>query len=312
MREFEERLRQIDSLEEELRSSAQQEPEYAEMLRQEIERSLSELHPHLDAMLQSLLPENPDLDKRQIILEIRAGAGGSEAGLFADDLFQMYRKYALRHRWQWEDVHSGDFIAVVRGAEVYRRMRHEVGVHRVQRVPATENSGRLHTSTATVAVLPEVKEVEFVLVPKDLRIEVCKAQGAGGQHVNTTDSAVRITHIPTGTTVFIQDDRSQHKNKARAMEILRARLYDQEREKVAQERGSARSKQIGGGQRHERIRTYNWPQSRVKDHRINYMTNDLAGLLQGGEPMDEFIEQLEDWTLKQERQALLDSIFNSN
>jgi peptide chain release factor 1 len=261
-------------------------------------------------MVTSMLPENPDLDKTSVVLEIRGGAGGTEAALFARDLFGMYQKYAGRNRWLWENIQGTDNIAVVKGNAVYRKLRHEIGVHRVQRIPTTESSGRLHTSTATVAVLPEVKEIEFVMNPKDLRIEVCRSQGAGGQHVNTTDSAVRVTHIPTGVSVFIQDDRSQHKNRARALDIVRARVYDLEKQKHLEERESARAKQVGTGQRHERIRTYNWPQSRVKDHRINYLTNDLDGMLDGGDALDEFIDRLDDWTVRQERETFISTVFH--
>jgi peptide chain release factor 1 len=224
-----------------------------------------------------------------VILEIRAGTGGEEASLFAADLFRMYERYAARRRWKLEllsasESASGGFkeaIAEVTGEGAYSRLKYERGVHRVQRVPLTEASGRIHTSTATVSVLPEAEEVEVDLPERDLRIDVYRASGPGGQGVNTTDSAVRITHLPTGMVVAIQDERSQHKNKARAMAILRARLLEFEQQRRAEERGEERRSQVGSGERAEKIRTYNFPDDRVTDHRAGLTLHNLPGLLEG-------------------------------
>lgn len=307
VRQFEEQYRAYKALQEEKANAT--EAEYIELLDQDLNNLASEVATLFDTMVDTLLPEDPDESKEKVVVEIRAGAGGTEAGLFAADLFDMYQKYSARQQWAWEEVdQSNDLVAMLRGRGAYRALRHEIGVHRVQRVPTTDTSGRIHTSTATVAVLPEAKDVDVAIIPKDLRIEVCKAQGAGGQHVNTTDSAVRITHIPTGLTVFIQDDRSQHKNKARAMEILRARLYELEKRKAEEQRDSQRSQQVGGGQRHERIRTYNWPSSRVKDHRTDFVVNDLDGMLAGGPPLDDLLENLDEWMALTRKTELIQRI----
>jgi peptide chain release factor 1 len=243
----------------------------------------------LEAELNALLvPRDPN-DHRNVILEIRAGTGGEEASLFAADLFRMYERYAARRRWKLEllsasESASGGFkeaIAEVTGEGAYSRLKYERGVHRVQRVPLTEASGRIHTSTATVSVLPEAEEVEVDLPERDLRIDVYRASGPGGQGVNTTDSAVRITHLPTGMVVAIQDERSQHKNKARAMAILRARLLEFEQQRRAEERGEERRSQVGSGERAEKIRTYNFPDDRVTDHRAGLTLHNLPGLLEG-------------------------------
>lgn len=245
-----------------------------------------------------LLPKDKN-DERNVIIEIRAGTGGEEAGLFAADLMRMYQRYANIKGWQFELLSSTDtgsgslreaIISLV-GTNVFSRLKFESGVHRVQRVPETEASGRIHTSAATIAVLPEAEDVDIVIDEKDLQIDVYRASGAGGQHVNKTESAIRITHIPTGLVVTQQDERSQHKNKAKALKILRTRLYDLENEKAQAERAADRKSQVGSGDRSERIRTYNFPQGRVTDHRINLTLYKLTQVLEG-EALDEIIEAL--------------------
>jgi len=246
----------------------------------------------------ALLPKDA-ADAKNAILEIRAGTGGDEAALFAGDLFEMYKRYADIKGWRFEvmEMSQSDLgglkqaVIEVSGHEVFARLKYESGVHRVQRVPATEASGRVHTSAATVAVLPEAEEVDIVLNDTDLRIDVMRAGGAGGQHVNKTESAVRITHIPTGIVVVQQDEKSQHKNKARALKILRARLYEAERQKLDSARASERKEQVGSGDRSERIRTYNFPQGRVTDHRINLTLYKLDRVI-SGECLDEIIDPL--------------------
>jgi peptide chain release factor 1 len=250
-----------------------------------------------DELRLLLVPRDPN-DERDVIVEIRAGAGGEEAALFAADLFRMYARYAERRRWRLEllsasQTEIGGFkevIAEVSGAGAYSRLKYESGVHRVQRIPVTESGGRIHTSTATVAVLPEADEVEVDIDDRDLRIDVYRSTGPGGQSVNTTDSAVRITHLPSGLVVAIQDEKSQHKNKARALAVLRARLLENERQRQAEERGDVRRLQVGGGERSEKIRTYNFPDDRVTDHRIGLTVHNLPGLLEGD--LDRLIEPL--------------------
>jgi peptide chain release factor 1 len=245
----------------------------------------------------SLLPRDA-ADERSAILEIRAGTGGDEAALFAGDLFRMYQRYADAHGWRVELMSANaaemggfkEVVASVTGQGVFARLKFESGVHRVQRVPVTESGGRIHTSAATVAVLPEAEEVDVKIDEKDLRIDVFRSSGPGGQSVNTTDSAVRITHLPTGLVVSQQDEKSQHKNKAKAMKVLRARLYELERERLASARAGARKSMVGSGDRSERIRTYNFPQGRVTDHRINLTLHRLPEILQG--QMDELIGAL--------------------
>jgi peptide chain release factor 1 len=267
------------------------------LVEQEIE-TLRARHEQLDERLRLLLvPKDPN-DERNVIVEIRAGAGGDEAGLFAADLYRMYTRYAEMQGWTTELLSSnitgvGGFkeaVFEVHGKGAYSRLKHESGVHRVQRVPATEASGRIHTSTATVAVLAEVDEVEVEIDPADLRIDVYRSSGHGGQSVNTTDSAVRITHLPTGLVVACQDERSQLQNKMRAMSILRAKLYDIEQRRQDEAIDAARRTQVGTGERSEKVRTYNFPQNRVTDHRIHYTSYGLEGVLAGH--LDEFIEQL--------------------
>ena len=255
-----------------------------------------------------LLPKD-EADKKNAIIEIRAGTGGLEASLFASDLFKMYEKISHKKKWSLELISISrsdagglkEVIASIKGSNIYSTLKYESGVHRVQRVPDTETQGRVHTSAATVAVLPEAEEVDLKINDTDLRIDVFRAGGPGGQSVNTTDSAVRITHIPTGLSVSQQDEKSQHKNKAKGMKILRARLYELERSRIDQERSQDRKTKIGTGDRSERIRTYNFPQGRVTDHRINFTLHKLDEFLEG-EAFDEMIESL---TLQAQEESLI-------
>ena len=250
-----------------------------------------------DELRRLLIPRDPN-DARDVIIELRAGTGGEEAALFAADLFRMYARYADRRRWKVEllstsESDAGGFkevIAEIHGDGAFSRLKYESGVHRVQRVPVTESSGRIHTSTATVAVLPEADPVEVQIDERDLRVDVYRSGGPGGQSVNTTDSAVRITHLPTGLVVAIQDEKSQHKNKAKALAVLRARLFDLEQRRRAEERGEARRLQVGSGERAEKIRTYNYPDDRVTDHRIGVTVHNLPALLEGD--LDRLIDRL--------------------
>ena len=246
----------------------------------------------------ALLPKDA-MDERDVILEIRAGTGGDEASLFAGDLFRMYERYAAKQGWTTEIVSSNEgtkggykeIVAEIRGRGAFAKLKFESGVHRVQRVPDTEASGRIHTSAATVAVLPEAEDVDVAIDDKDLRVDTMRASGAGGQHVNKTESAIRITHIPSGIVVYVQENKSQHKNRSKAMTMLRAKLYDAERGKLDAARAADRKGQIGSGDRSERIRTYNFPQGRVTDHRINLTLHKLPQVIEG-EALDELINAL--------------------
>jgi len=272
-------------------------PEMAEMAEEELQ-ALRKKIPDLKHELQLALLPKDEADDKDVILEIRAGTGGDEAALFAADLFSMYRRYAELRRWKFEIMNISETgiggykeaVASITGNGVFARLKFESGVHRVQRVPETETSGRIHTSAATVAVLPEAEDAEIHIEEKDLRIDVFRSSGPGGQSVNTTDSAVRITHLPTGIVVSQQDEKSQHKNRAKAMKILRARLYEAERMRLQQERSDARKGQVGSGDRSERIRTYNFPQGRVSEHRINLTLYRIEAILQG--ELDEIIDAL--------------------
>jgi len=275
-----------------------EDPEFADMAREEIAAIDAQL-PGLEREVEVLLLPKDAADDRNVVLEVRGGTGGDEAALFAGDLFRMYQRYGDLRGWKTEILSASpgdvggykEIIAKVSGKGVYARLKFESGVHRVQRVPATETAGRIHTSAATVAVLPEAEEVDVHLEDKDLRIDVFRASGAGGQHVNTTDSAVRITHIPTGIVVQQQDEKSQHKNKAKALMVLRARIYEEERARLDRERSDARKTQVGSGDRSQRIRTYNFPQGRVTDHRINLTLHKLDQIIQG-DGLDEMISAL--------------------
>lgn len=261
---------------------------------EELEPRIAQLEEEFPVLL---LPKDPN-DEKNVIVEIRAGAGGDEAALFAGNLFRMYTRYAEEKRWKTEILSSSEsgiggfkeMIFIIEGQGAYSRLKYESGVHRVQRVPETEASGRIHTSTATVAVLPEAEEVEVNIDPNDLRIDTYRSSGSGGQHVNTTDSAVRITHIPTGLVVSCQDEKSQHKNREKAMKVLVARLNDVVQQKAQAEMDAARRSQVGTGDRSERIRTYNFPQGRVTDHRINLTAYQLNMVLDGD--LDQFIDAL--------------------
>lgn len=291
LKELDEQIAQAEAL------ARDADPEIAELARTE----LDELEKKRDKLLHELrillLPKDP-LDEKNIIVEIRAGTGGEEAALFAADLFRMYTKYAESKGWKVELLSSNEtglngfkeVIFAVEGEQVYSRMKFEAGTHRVQRVPETEAQGRIHTSAATVAVLPEAEEVEIDIRPEDLKIDVFRSSGPGGQSVNTTDSAVRVTHIPTGLVVTCQDEKSQHKNKAKALKVLRARLFEIESQRQQRELAETRRKMVGSGDRSERIRTYNFPQNRVTDHRINLTLYCLDRVMEG--ELDPLIDAL--------------------
>jgi peptide chain release factor 1 len=302
---------EIDLLKEMLADPSSEIRQMAAEEHAELERSLPEAE---RALALKLLPRDA-ADERPAMLEIRAGTGGDEAALFAGDLFRMYQRYAETRGWRVELISASasdvggykEVVASVTGQGVFARMKFESGVHRVQRVPATESGGRIHTSAATVAVLPEAEDVDVQIdEARDLRIDVYRSSGPGGQSVNTTDSAVRITHLPSGLVVIQQDEKSQHKNKAKAMKVLRTRLYEAERDRLASERAGARKSMVGSGDRSERIRTYNFPQGRVTDHRINLTLHRLPEILEGP-GLDELISALiaED---EAERLATLDEV----
>ena len=272
-------------------------PDMKAMAEEEAEELRKRL-PELERTVKRMLLPKDAADEKNAILEIRAGTGGDEAALFAADLFRMYQRYAAEKGWKFEVMELSDTgiggyreaIATVTGRNVFARLKFESGVHRVQRVPATETQGRIHTSAATVAVLPEAEDVDIKIDEKDLRIDVFRASGPGGQSVNTTDSAVRITHIPTGVVVSQQDEKSQHKNRAKAMKVLRARMYEQQRANLHATRAADRKSQVGTGDRSERIRTYNFPQGRVSDHRINLTLYKIDRVMAG--ELDEFVDAL--------------------
>ncbi len=272
-------------------------PEMRELAEAELFELKSRIPELQQALRIALLPKD-EADARSAILEVRPAAGGDEAGLFGAELFDMYRKYAALHGWRFEVLEYDESelgglkgaSAEINGTNVFARLKYESGVHRVQRVPATENQGRIHTSTVTVAVLPEAEEVDVQIDEGDLRIDVYRASGAGGQHVNKTESAVRITHLPTGIVVAMQEEKSQHKNRAKAMKILRARIYEQQRAQLHATRAADRRSQVGTGDRSERIRTYNFPQGRVSDHRINLTLYKIDRVMAG--ELDEFVDAL--------------------
>jgi peptide chain release factor 1 len=293
LRDAERELAGLDEM-----AEAESDPDMKELARQE-RVGLAERLPELEHKVQLMLLPRDEADSRNAILEIRAGTGGDEAALFAADLLRMYQRYAEARGWRFELLSASEIgiggykeaQALISGKDVFARMKYESGVHRVQRVPVTESGGRIHTSAATVAVLPEAEEFDVEVDDKDLRIDTYRASGAGGQHVNKTDSAVRITHLPTGIVVAQQDEKSQHKNRARAMKILLARLYEKERSERDEARAASRRSQVGSGDRSERIRTYNFPQGRVTDHRIGMTLYKLEQLL-NGEGLDEIIDAL--------------------
>lgn len=272
-------------------------PEMKNLAKEEVDRLSSEKE-RLEVQLKQLLIPKDPLDAKNVLLEIRAGTGGDEAGLFANDLYKMYHRYAENRHWKIEvmDHHATgvgglkEIVAMVKGKGVYSRLKYESGTHRVQRVPVTETQGRIHTSAVTVAVLPEAEDVEVQIDPNELRVDVFRSTGPGGQSVNTTDSAVRITHLPTGLVVSCQDEKSQHKNKAKALKVLRSRLLDQMIQEQNAKRSEERKNQVGSGDRSERIRTYNFPQGRVTDHRIGLTLYKLDTILQG--EVDEIIDAL--------------------
>ncbi|MFW6180041.1 MAG: peptide chain release factor 1 [Desulfohalobiaceae bacterium] len=285
--ELEDNLQLQEDPDQEIRKLAKVEVQEQQQRIRDLENSLQEL----------LQPQDP-MDKKNVILEIRAGSGGEEASLFAADLMRMYTKYAEQRGWKVEllDSHStgsGGFkevVASISGKEVYRRLKYESGVHRVQRVPSTESQGRVHTSAVTVAILPEAAEVDVQIDSNDIRIDVFKASGPGGQSVNTTDSAVRLTHTPSGLVVSCQDEKSQHKNRAKAMTILRSRLLKMKQDEAKMEMDQSRREQVGSGDRSERIRTYNFPQSRITDHRVNLTNHNLESILSG--ELDQLLDPL--------------------
>ncbi|MDP6222600.1 MAG: peptide chain release factor 1 [Candidatus Micropelagos thuwalensis] len=288
-------IAEIDDLKSIIGGGDEEMKELAEAELAELEEKLPEVQKELEIML---LPKD-EADDMNVIVEVRAGTGGDEAALFAGDLFRMYCRHAELNGYKVEILSTSDgdiggykeVVAAIRGDSVFARLKFESGVHRVQRVPETESSGRIHTSAATVAVLPEPEEVDVQIDDKDLRVDVFRASGPGGQSVNTTDSAVRITHLPSGIVVSQQDEKSQHKNRAKAMQVLRARLFESERERLESERSADRRSQVGSGDRSERIRTYNYPQGRVTDHRINLTLHKLEKIV-AGDSLDDVIDAL--------------------
>jgi peptide chain release factor 1 len=303
-REYKSILRDIDGAQELVAAG---DPDMKELAQEELKSLLARKDSLIAQLKVLLIPKDPN-DAKNVVLEIRAGTGGDEAALFAGELFRMYAKYAERQGWKLEMMSSSESgvgglkeaIATIEGRGVYSKLKYESGVHRVQRVPATEASGRIHTSTATVAVLPEAEDVDVQILDKDLRIDTFCSSGPGGQSVNTTYSAVRITHLPTNTVVSQQDEKSQIKNRAKAMKVLRARLYEMEMRKQQDAIAKDRKSQVGTGERSEKIRTYNFPQSRITDHRINFTTHQLVNVLNGDleELLDEVITHYQSEKLK--------------
>ena len=294
---FREHKQLAQDLEDNREMLADPDPDIQEMAQAEIEE-IEERIPELEEKLKVLLLPKDPMDEKNIILEIRAGTGGDEAALFAADLYRMYTRFAEMNRWKVEEMSSNatgsgglkEVIASISGDKVYSKLKYESGTHRVQRVPATESQGRIHTSAVTVAIMAEAEEVDINLRNEDLRVDVYRSSGPGGQSVNTTDSAIRITHIPTGMVVICQDEKSQHKNKAKALKVLRSRLLQIEQDKAKAEEDATRRSQIGSGDRSERIRTYNFPQGRVSDHRINLTLHSLARVMEG--ELDELTDAL--------------------
>lgn len=302
--------KQIVAVQQELESNKKQMEQETGDMRQLYEEEVLQGQAKLAQLnkeFEEFLYPADERDERSVFIEIRAGAGGQEAALFAADLYRMYQNYALTKNWDVSIVDSSttdlggfkELVMHIKGKKVFKHFKFESGVHRVQRVPKTETAGRVHTSTVTVAVMPEVDDVDVNINPSDLRIDTYRSSGAGGQHVNTTDSAIRITHIPTGVVVTCQDERSQTKNKAKAMKVLQARIYEAEREKREAQESAARKQQVGTGERAEKIRTYNFPQNRVSDHRTEVSLKKLDLVMQGD--LDDLIAPLLDWDIQQRR-----------
>jgi peptide chain release factor 1 len=293
--EWKKNARQLDENQKILEE--EQDAELVDMAREEVESLKQEKEKNETQLKFLLLPKDPR-DAKNVIMEIRAGTGGDEAGLFCADLFRMYSRYAETVKWKVEIMSSnetgvGGFKEVIfniQGKGVFSKLKYEAGTHRVQRVPTTETQGRIHTSAVTVAILPEAEDVDIQINPTDLKVDVYRSSGPGGQSVNTTDSAVRLTHVPSGIVVICQDEKSQHKNKEKAMKVLRSRLYDEEQRKQQEELAADRKQQIGSGDRSERIRTYNFPQERVTDHRIGLTLHKLSQIMEGG--LDELLEKV--------------------